>query len=181
MFLSVPLATDHKLLVNAGKKLPIPLSQVHCQVYVRPMGWSLDWCRTPLTWHNVTRPGNHADFNRHCGTKGGEMATYRFCVSVYRQHYPVNIPQPRKGAGLPADTLVLPGHVMTVLPPVRLENLLPLEMTYYVKNTDIRGSVKPGEIASLVVVSNDMASICDWVVKLVIGPLDGRRARCPMT
>ena len=52
-----------------------------------------------------------------------------------------------------ASALPQPGHLITLMPPVRLVNLLPVDMTYYLKGTDIRGSIKPGKTAPLFAVN----------------------------
>ena len=84
------------------------------------------------------------------------MYIFRFCVSVYRQHYPRDPPVPRR-AGSPTQfpRYRQPGHVITVMPPVRVENLLPMELTYSMKvggSGAIRSAIKPGQVAPLIMV-----------------------------
>ena len=45
-----------------------------------------------------------------------------------------------------------PGHVISLLPPVRVVNLLPIDLNYYLKDTQLKGTVKPGQMAPLVTV-----------------------------
>ncbi len=51
-----------------------------------------------------------------------------------------------------------PGHVITLMPAVRVVNLLPIELTYYLNNTDIKGSIKPGQTAPILAVCNNFFS-----------------------
>ena len=47
----------------------------------------------------------------------------------------------------------LPGHTLFILPTVTMVNLLPVEMRYYFKGTEISGTVKAGQEAQLHAVS----------------------------
>ena len=79
----------------------------------------------------------------------------RFCVQIRRLHYPPDTAIRRSSTPLQqASIFGQPGHVITFMPPVRVDNLLPVELTYYIKGTDINGTIKPGRIASLVTVSS---------------------------
>jgi hypothetical protein len=51
------------------------------------------------------------------------------------------------------DIPILPAHTITILPPVIIHNLLPIDMRYYLTGTDISGVVKPGKKADLHAVS----------------------------
>jgi len=46
-----------------------------------------------------------------------------------------------------------PGHVITLMPPLRIENLLPVDINFYIKENDTRGEVKPGQVSRIVTVS----------------------------
>ncbi len=78
---------------------------------------------------------------------------FRFCVSVYRQHFPEDVQSKKSSSKQGTSSLPQPGHIITLMPPVRIVNLLPVDMTYYLKNTDIKGSIKPGHTAPLFAVS----------------------------
>ena len=59
----------------------------------------------------------------------------RFCVSVKRENYPEQL--------LTEDaSKILPGHTLSIRPPVIVRNLLPVELRYYIKDTPISGTVK---------------------------------------
>ena len=64
----------------------------------------------------------------------------RFGVSVYRQYFPKIQLEQDPGRVVQYQ----PGHVLTIVPPVRVENLLPIDITYYFRNTDICRVLKPG-------------------------------------
>ena len=64
----------------------------------------------------------------------------RFGVSVYRQYFPKIQLEQDPGRVVQYQ----PGHVLTIVPPVRVENLLPIDITYYFCNTDICRVLKPG-------------------------------------
>jgi hypothetical protein len=64
-------------------------------------------------------------------------------VSVLREHYPED------QAGVHGFLTTMPGHQVTLLPPVTINNLLPLELHYYLKNTQVSGNLKPGHEAAL--------------------------------
>ncbi len=197
-------------------RVPIPLPLTVSRIWVRPAGWSVDFCNKPIYWHHILKAGDVSDSIRTCDTIFGDPASYRcvlwncqflvsemciltelfdlrqwictvsswassvssalsrFCVSVYRQHFPEESLMKRSntfggtssagvggsasgsaGSTAPgtASPLPQPGHLITLMPPVRLVNLLPVDMTYYLKGTDIRGSIKPGKTAPLFSVS----------------------------
>jgi len=69
----------------------------------------------------------------------------RFCASVKRENYPEQY--------LSDSIPVLPGHLITLLPPVIIHNLLPIDLHYYLKKSDISGTVKPSKSAALYAVS----------------------------
>ena len=71
---------------------------------------------------------------------------------MYRQHFPVEL----RVTGTSSHQILFdqPGHVITLVPPMRIENLLPVDLTYTMKEHDVSGEVKPGKIASIVSVSD---------------------------
>ena len=77
-------------------------------------------------------------------------------MSVLREHYPEDKVDP--GGFLTA----LPGHQVTLLPPVTVINLLPLELHYYLKGTHVSGNLKPGHEAALHGVSTQFTHSCAW-------------------
>lgn len=67
-------------------------------------------------------------------------------MSVKRENYPEQL--------LTEDSsLILPGHTLSIRPPVIVRNLLPVELRYYIKDTAISGTVKAKDKAYLHAVS----------------------------
>ena len=80
------------------------------------------------------------------------LVVVRFCVSVYRQHFPVELSV--TGTSQHGIIYDQPGHVISVTPPLRVENLLPIELSFYLKENSMRAVVKPGDVARVVNVSH---------------------------
>ncbi|XP_076466689.1 LOW QUALITY PROTEIN: intermembrane lipid transfer protein VPS13D-like [Babylonia areolata] len=125
-----------------GQPTPIPLSCVNSRLLARPSDWQVHYCNRPLQWQHVMRPGEYSDGIRSCNSLEGH-GVYRFCVSVLRENYPED------NAGEHGFLTTLPGHQLTLLPPVTIINLLPLELHFYLKGTQVSGNLKPGREAAL--------------------------------
>ena len=52
------------------------------------------------------------------------------------------------------DTLYQPGHTVTLLPPLTIVNLLPVDLGYLIANTAYTGKLKPGKKTTLHQVSS---------------------------
>ncbi|XP_048240313.1 vacuolar protein sorting-associated protein 13D-like isoform X2 [Haliotis rufescens] len=124
---------------------PVPLPQVYWTLKARPAEWPVDYCDRPLHWRQVIKAGEFSDGIRECKSNDGAGEMYRFCVSVRRELYPEVITLENGSTSTPS----LPGHTITLVPPLTITNLLPLEMHYYLKKTDISGNLKPGKSAAL--------------------------------
>ncbi|XP_071113916.1 intermembrane lipid transfer protein VPS13D-like [Haliotis cracherodii] len=124
---------------------PVPLPQVYWTLKARPAEWPVDYCDRPLHWRQVIKAGELSDGIRECKSNDGAGEMYRFCVSVRRELYPEVITLENGSTSTPS----LPGHTITLVPPLTITNLLPLEMHYYLKKTDISGNLKPGKSAAL--------------------------------
>ncbi|KAL8611447.1 hypothetical protein ACOMHN_014502 [Nucella lapillus] len=121
---------------------PIPLSSVHSRLLARPSDWQVHYCNRPLQWQHVMKPGEYSDGIRTCNAMEGQ-GLFRFCVSILREKYPEDQTGPH------GFMTTLPGHQLTLLPPVTIINLLPLELHYYLKGTHVSGNLKPGREAAL--------------------------------
>lgn len=94
-------------------------------------------------------------------------SSWQFCVTAVRDEFP---PDPIFREGkicrffllpflssnsyfLIVGSVVLPGHHLTVGPVLRIVNLLPCEMTYFLEGTPIRGRLPPNKAASVLEVS----------------------------
>jgi len=137
--------------VESKTRMALPLRFIHSTMSTRPVGWSLTWCAKPISWQAVTRAGEVQNTMHSCDTRGADKDTYRFCVSVYRQHFPDNL-VPSAGNFSSHDLsapYVQPGHVITITPPLRIENLLPIDVNYTLKvgaGARFEGTIKPGKM-----------------------------------
>ncbi|XP_060085097.1 intermembrane lipid transfer protein VPS13D-like [Ylistrum balloti] len=120
--------------------VPIPLPYIMSQLYMRPCDSSIKFCKQPIQWQHVGLAGQIKDKIMKCETSDVKE-TYRFCAAVKREHYPEQ--------NFTQEVPVLPGHVITLKPPVIIHSLLPIDLNYYLKDTDISGTVKPGKSAAL--------------------------------
>ncbi|CAH1798376.1 unnamed protein product [Owenia fusiformis] len=138
--------SSNTISLDAKSSIPIPLPCVWSRIWVRPIGcWSVDYCNRPISWQHILKPGDVYDGIRTCDTRAAEDGSYRFCVSVQRENFPIDI-LPKKATSS-GSVHIQPGHTITLESPVLIVNLLPVDMTYYLKNTEIRGRVKPGQEA----------------------------------
>lgn len=71
------------------------------------------------------------------------MPLSRFCVSVQRDGFPFENTPVEKGS----YDFVQPAHTLTILPPIVLVNLLPIDLSYCIRAYAIRGNIKPGHFS----------------------------------
>ncbi|KAL3882451.1 hypothetical protein ACJMK2_028789, partial [Sinanodonta woodiana] len=127
-------------IVDRDKQLPVPLNYVYSELQMRPSNWLVGFCKTSVEWQHVQKMGEICDSFQFCENSGAEEK-YRFCVSIRKENYPEENAQD--------ETIRLPGHVLTVIPPLIISNLLPIDMNYYLQNTEIKGTVRPGKDAQI--------------------------------
>ena len=68
---------EKTLVVKQGAKQAVPIPLVHSRMWIRPQGWSLDWCKQPVLWQHVNTPGEPSDSMKSCTTIFSEKASYR--------------------------------------------------------------------------------------------------------
>ncbi|XP_013405463.1 vacuolar protein sorting-associated protein 13D-like isoform X2 [Lingula anatina] len=132
----------HIFSLDPGCPLYIPVPLVHCRLHARPRGWSMAYCQKPIYWTHVQKPGEVRDSLRSCHTVNGE-GIYRFCVEVKKENFPMDYAT--KKTDTMAEVFMHPGHTLTLVPPTVIVNLLPIELQYYIKGTQIKGAIKPGK------------------------------------
>ncbi|XP_070561460.1 LOW QUALITY PROTEIN: intermembrane lipid transfer protein VPS13D-like [Ptychodera flava] len=134
-------------VLKLNESIAIPMDNTHWNMYVRPgENWGVDYCETPIHWRKVAKPGDSSSSIVECLRPSSERdGTFRLCANIRRDGFPADIPG-RRGSDSPrVDSAQLAGHTIILLPPVVITNLLPYDLRYYIKGTDIRGLIKPGK------------------------------------
>ncbi|XP_031659504.1 vacuolar protein sorting-associated protein 13D isoform X1 [Oncorhynchus kisutch] len=154
--LDSPSAPDKPVVlppILPGEALAVPLHLTSWRLQARPKGLGLFFCKVPIHWTSVERPGEVKSSKRECQSADFEdhlKRSFRFCVVIKKENYPDQ--QPAKtvsGSGSSKQIYWQPGHTIYLLPTLVLANLLPCDLNYYIKGTSIKGSLKPGKEAVL--------------------------------
>ncbi|CAB1336324.1 unnamed protein product [Coregonus sp. 'balchen'] len=154
--LDSPSAPDKPVVlppILPGEALAVPLHLTSWRLQARPKGLGLFFCKMPIHWTSVERPGEVKSNKRECQSADFEdhlKRSFRFCVVIKKENYPDQ--QPAKtvsGSGSSKQIYWQPGHTIYLLPTLVLANLLPCDLNYYIKGTSIKGSLKPGKEAVL--------------------------------
>ncbi|KAK3518898.1 hypothetical protein QTP70_014935, partial [Hemibagrus guttatus] len=150
--LDSPSAPDKPVLlppVLPGEALAIPLHLTSWRLQARPKGLGLFFCKVPIHWTSVERPGEINSSKRECQSADFDdqnKRSFRFCVVIKKENYPDQ--QPAKMVTGGAEQIYRqPGHTIYLLPTLVLTNLLPCDLNYYIKGTSIKGTMKPGKEA----------------------------------
>ncbi|XP_027026540.2 vacuolar protein sorting-associated protein 13D isoform X1 [Tachysurus fulvidraco] len=148
--LDSPSAPDKPVVlppVLPGEALAIPLHLTSWRLQARPKGLGLFFCKLPIHWTSVERPGEVSSNKRECQSADFDdqnKRSFRFCVVIKKENYPEQ--QPAKMVpGSAKQIYRQPGHTIYLLPTLVLTNLLPCDLNYYIKGTSIKGTMKPGK------------------------------------
>ncbi|KAE8293740.1 Vacuolar protein sorting-associated protein 13D [Larimichthys crocea] len=131
--------------------LAVPLHLTSWRLQARPKGLGLFFCKVPIHWTSVERPGEISSSKRECQSADFDdnlKRNFRFCVVIKKENYPEQQPAKRV-SGSAKQIYRQPGHTIYLLPTMVLANLLPCDLNYYIKGTSIKGSLKPGKEAVL--------------------------------
>uniref|UniRef100_A0A3B4CNR3 UBA domain-containing protein n=1 Tax=Pygocentrus nattereri TaxID=42514 RepID=A0A3B4CNR3_PYGNA len=152
--LDSPSAPDKPVVlppILPGEALAIPLHLTSWRLQARPKGLGLFFCKMPIHWTSVERPGEISSSKRECQSADFDdqlKRSFRFCVVIKKESYPDQ--QPAKTVSGGAKQIYRqPGHTIYLLPTLVLANLLPCDLNYYIKGTSIKGTMKPGKEAVL--------------------------------
>ncbi|XP_051961416.1 intermembrane lipid transfer protein VPS13D-like [Xyrauchen texanus] len=152
--LDSPSAPDNPVVlppILPGEALAIPLHLTSWRLQARPKGLGLLFCKVPIHWTTVERPGEVSSSKRECQSADFDdqhKRGFRFCVVIKKENYPEQ--QPAKTvAGGTKQVYSQPGHTIYLLPTLVVANLLPCDLNYYIKGTSIKGTMKPGKEAVL--------------------------------
>ncbi|XP_069775082.1 intermembrane lipid transfer protein VPS13D isoform X2 [Narcine bancroftii] len=150
--LDSPSAPDKPVVLPAvlpGGSLAIPLHLTSWRLQARPNGLGLFFCKAPIHWTSVAKVGELNSSKRECHSSDcDDKSTFRYCVAVKKENYPEYLPL-NLMSGNAMQVYRQPGHTIYLLPTLVLTNLLPCELSYYVKSTPISGSLKRGKDAVL--------------------------------
>jgi vacuolar protein sorting-associated protein 13D len=79
------------------------------------------------------------------------LCLFRYCVSVQREGFPAeNIAEQPDNYDV-----TQPAHTLTILPPIVLVNLLPVELSYCIRKHSLSGNIKPGRVSPVYKVMKD--------------------------
>ncbi|XP_038577495.1 vacuolar protein sorting-associated protein 13D isoform X3 [Micropterus salmoides] len=152
--LDSPSAPDKPVVlppIMPDQALAVPLHLTSWRLQARPKGLGLFFCKVPIHWTSVERPGEVSSSKRECQSADFDdnlKRNFRFCVVIKKENYPDQQPAKRV-SGSAKQIYRQPGHTIYLLPTMVLANLLPCDLNYYIKGTSIRGSLKPGKEAVL--------------------------------
>ncbi|XP_054629816.1 intermembrane lipid transfer protein VPS13D isoform X1 [Dunckerocampus dactyliophorus] len=152
--LDSPSAPDKPVVlppILPNQALAVPLHLTSWRLQARPKGLGLFFCKVPIHWTSVERPGEISSSKRDCQSADFDdnlKRNFRFCVVIKKENYPDQRPAKRV-SGNTNQIYRQPGHTIFLLPTVVLANLLPCDLNYYVKGTSNKGSLKPGKEAVL--------------------------------
>ncbi|MGH0120150.1 UNVERIFIED_CONTAM: hypothetical protein FKN15_065311 [Acipenser sinensis] len=152
--LDSPSAPDKPVVlppILPGESQAVPLHLTSWRLQARPKGRGLFFCKTPIHWTSMERPGEVNSSKRECHSADYEEhlnRSFRFCVVIKKENYPDCVPAtPVPGSA--KQIYRQPGHTIYLLPTLVLANLLPCDLSFYIKGTSIKGALKPGKEAVL--------------------------------
>lgn len=147
--------TTESVYINSGATLPVPLRLVRHKILVRPCDVGVNICETPIHWEHVRRCHEISSELQVCSpfsitrnqhSSYSTSSSYRFCVLVERNKFPLDISS--QGPGLQSYR-AQPAHTITLLPPLQFANLLPCELRFHISGTAVIGTIKSGEEISV--------------------------------
>ncbi|XP_014195954.1 vacuolar protein sorting-associated protein 13D isoform X2 [Haplochromis burtoni] len=153
--LDSPSAPDKPVVlppILPGQALAVPLHLTSWRLQSRPKGLGLFFCKVPIHWTTVERPGEISSSKRECQSADFDDSlkhNFRFCVVIKKENYPDQQPANKYVSGSTKQIYRQPGHTIYLLPTMVLANLLPCDISYYIKGMSIKGSLKPGKEAVL--------------------------------
>ncbi len=85
----------------------------------------------------------------------------RFCVSVKRENYPPDPPQPSASPPHPLTSLPspCPAHTLSLYPPLTAANLLPCDIQFYLPYNGVRKIIRMGREIAVYSVSRHVVSL----------------------
>nr|XP_037268534.1 LOW QUALITY PROTEIN: vacuolar protein sorting-associated protein 13D-like [Rhipicephalus microplus] len=121
----------------------VPLPYVFADMWVRPIISLIAY--SALEWQHVAAKEQGGSYSITCCPIRNDAAVFRFSWTVKREKYPDR------------DTVSssVPGHTISLLPPIRIYNLLPCELSYAVNESQCRGIISAQKNQALHEVNTD--------------------------
>ncbi|KAK9889536.1 hypothetical protein WA026_006891 [Henosepilachna vigintioctopunctata] len=132
--------------IDSEKTLAIPLQYAHSDIDIRPVGDSnkYSFCKPSISWKQSNTEMMYELLK--CSSSNG--VDYRFCCDITKERYVI-------AGSYKSDH---PAHRITLLPTVKIVNLLPIDLTYRIKGDN--GRIIPGSSKALTKVDpNDVIEI----------------------
>ncbi|XP_054931274.2 intermembrane lipid transfer protein VPS13D isoform X1 [Dermacentor andersoni] len=107
----------------------VPLPYVFADMWVRPTISLIAY--SALEWQHVATKQQGSSYSITCCPIRNDAAVFRFSVDVKREKYP----------DWNTVSSSVPGHTISLLPPIRIHNLLPCELEYVVNEGQCRGII----------------------------------------
>lgn len=135
-------------VLQAGGSTAVPVHLTSGVIKVRPHEWACQWSSKGLWWEHFPKENRRVGLGLACakikesvdaGPAGDIEPPFRCCVSVVQEPYP-------------ATQKPCPGHTLTLLPPLVVENLLPVPLEFHVVGSAAGGELAAGESDSLYIV-----------------------------
>ncbi|GIY47635.1 vacuolar protein sorting-associated protein 13D [Caerostris extrusa] len=125
--------------------IPVPLPFVHAQIWARPIDRFVAFCKHSINWNDVKKPGEIIGGMKQCNSIQKTSEFYKFLVLIKRRKFPPEIDAPIEKL----HHRVPPAHKIFFIPCLEIVNLLPYELHYYLKDTNLSNFVKPGKRKSV--------------------------------
>jgi len=143
----------NSLTIKPQTIIPIPLQLIRSKIFAKPCDLDVSMCNNPIIWDHIKKPYECYSQLMSCPSFSisksdsitGQLC-YRFATVVVRENFPLDNSQ--QGPGV-RSLRALPGHQISLLPPLQLVNLLPFELKYRIKDIGIETSIKPGQNDSI--------------------------------
>ncbi|CAL1290806.1 unnamed protein product [Larinioides sclopetarius] len=130
--------------------LPVPLHFVYAQLWARPVDKFVAFCSHVIHWNDVKKPGEVQGGLRKCNSIQKTSEFYKFLVVTKRRKFPsekeINF---FPNAVDSVHNRTSPAHRIFFVPCLEVVNLLPYELHFYLKDTNLSGFVKPGKRKSV--------------------------------
>lgn len=121
--------------LGAGKSVAVPVDLTSANIAIRPHGWGCHWSAQQFCWqnYNIVTPNAVATMVFECTSIGaGKDEIFRAVGCVNKDSIP----------GINSE---LPSHELTLIPPVVISNLLPIDIQFNVPDTKLHGEIPSGE------------------------------------